>query len=795
MAVLKCKMCGAALTVGDNDKFAQCRYCDSMQTLPNLDNELKIKLFERATELRLACDFDQAAGVFQSIIAQFPEEAEAYWGLVLCKYGIEYVDDPKDGKKVPTCHRTRYQSVLNDADYGKVCELAAVSSWKYEEEAQVIEDLQQKILSISRAEEPYDVFICYKETDDATRTRTDDSATAQDIYTELIAKGYKVFFSRVTLRGKAGSEYEPYIYAALSSAKVMLVIGSKQDYFNAVWLKNEWSRYLEMMKDSDKILIPCYESITPEQLPRQLQSFQALNIRSITFLSDLFANIARVVGKAPAVKPTVVETRAADNNHKELNFDDGAYVGEAIGDRPHGYGTWYYKNGDRYEGKWNLGVKQGQGTFTYASSETWTGEWKDDKQENGNGTIWIVRDGELTGNRYEGALVNGNRHGYGTYFYANGDRYEGAFKDGKPNGQGTYTYASGETWTGEWKDGARFAGNGFVLFFKDGKPTGERYNGEIANGNYNGKGSITYENGDRYEGAFVNGKRHGYGTYTFKNGDRYEGNYIDGLANGQGTYTYASGESWTGELKNNTRYTGKGVTLFLEDGKPTGARHEGYTENGRYKGQGVYVYANGDRYEGEFADNTCCGQGTYTYVSGETWTGEWKDNKRVNGSGTVLYFQNGKPTGKRYDGEIANGVYQGKGVLIGDDGDRYEGEFANDKFNGQGTYIYADGKTWTGKWKEGLRFTGKGYVKYFVDNKPSGNRYDGEMHDGEFNGQGVFYRKEGDRYEGEFRNGAVYKGCLIDKNGKVQDTFVKGKSKRQRRPVIVSAILDSLKGL
>lgn len=67
--VLKCKMCGAPLTVGENDHLAQCRYCDSMQTLPHTDNDLKLKLFDRATELRPACDFDQAASVFQSLTA------------------------------------------------------------------------------------------------------------------------------------------------------------------------------------------------------------------------------------------------------------------------------------------------------------------------------------------------------------------------------------------------------------------------------------------------------------------------------------------------------------------------------------------------------------------------------------------------------------------------------------------------------------------------------------------------------------------------------------------------------
>ena len=65
------------------------------------DNEKKMTLFARANRLRFNNEFDKASGVYESIIAEFPEEAEAYWGLVLCKYGIEYVDDPATGKKSP----------------------------------------------------------------------------------------------------------------------------------------------------------------------------------------------------------------------------------------------------------------------------------------------------------------------------------------------------------------------------------------------------------------------------------------------------------------------------------------------------------------------------------------------------------------------------------------------------------------------------------------------------------------------------------------------------------------------
>ena len=61
---------------------------------------------------------------------------------------------------------------------------------------------------------------------------------------------------------KLGQEYEPYIFAALNSAKIMLAFGTDYEYFNAVWVKNEWSRFLKLMaKDKEKHLIPCYKGI------------------------------------------------------------------------------------------------------------------------------------------------------------------------------------------------------------------------------------------------------------------------------------------------------------------------------------------------------------------------------------------------------------------------------------------------------------------------------------------------------------------------------------------------------
>ena len=299
MAVLKCKMCGGDLNITADKKIAECEYCGSTQTIPDSNDEKKTNLFNRANRLRMDNEFDKAAGVYESIVSEFPEEAEGYWGLVLCAFGIEYVDDAKTGKKIPTCHRTLTASVMDNDNFAQACENAdVVARGIYREEAKAIDKLQQQIIAVVENEDPYDIFICYKETDDITKARTEDSLIAQDIYTELIKEGYKVFFSRVTLRDKAGTEYEPYIYAALKSAKVMLAIGTKFDYYDAVWVKNEWSRYISMMADdSSKHLIPCFKNLDAYDIPKEFKNLQALDMGEVTFFKNLTDNVERFILK------------------------------------------------------------------------------------------------------------------------------------------------------------------------------------------------------------------------------------------------------------------------------------------------------------------------------------------------------------------------------------------------------------------------------------------------------------------------------------------------------------------
>ncbi len=297
MAIFKCKMCGGDLNIEPNLNVIECEYCGTTQTVPTVDNEKKINLFNRANRLRFNSEFDKAAGIYESIIAEFPEEAEAYWGLCLCNYGIEYVDDPATAKKVPTCHRASFEKLSDNENFNLAMEYADVIAQKvYRDEAREIERIMENILSISKDEKPYDVFICYKETDEKGG-RTIDSVLAQDIYDALTSKGLKVFFARITLEDKLGQMYEPYIFAALNSAKVMLSVGTKYEHFHAVWVKNEWSRFLKLMaKDKSKILIPCYKDMDAYDLPDEFKALQAQDMGKIGFMQDLVRGIEKVVG-------------------------------------------------------------------------------------------------------------------------------------------------------------------------------------------------------------------------------------------------------------------------------------------------------------------------------------------------------------------------------------------------------------------------------------------------------------------------------------------------------------------
>ena len=322
MAVFRCKMCGGAIEFTNGDSVGVCDSCGTKQTLPRIDNEKREKLYGRANHFRRGNEYDKAMALYEQILNEDSSDAEAYWSIVLCRYGIDYVEDPSTNKRVPTVNRTQYTSIYTDKDYQAAIQYAdTLQKEIYIAEAAEIDRIQKEILTVSNQEKPFDIFICYKEKD-AAGERTLDSVYAQEIYQAFTDEGYRVFFSRVTLEDKLGTAYEPYIFAALHSSPVMIAVCTSKDYINAPWVKNEWSRYLSLIKAGEKkTLVPVYRDMDPYDLPEEFAFLQGQDAGKVGYMQDLVRGVKKILGTKETKSKNNAETSKQDRlNQNALTF-------------------------------------------------------------------------------------------------------------------------------------------------------------------------------------------------------------------------------------------------------------------------------------------------------------------------------------------------------------------------------------------------------------------------------------------------------------------------------------------
>ena len=294
-----CYNCGGEWISRDG-KFV-CAHCGTYKPAAITGEELTL-LYTAFQKLRLA-EFYEAEQEFDDVIHRYPSNSQAYWGRLMARYCIKYEED-YDGKRIPTCYAASIESIFASSDYKKAMECADEENRAvFKKHAGYIERVRKEWIEKAKKEKPYDVFLCYKESDLPNGIdRTKDSLAMQELYVHLTSKGYRVFYSHESLREKVGEKYEPYIFNALSTAKVMIVYGSKPEYITSVWMKNEWTRYEKRMKSGEKkqgsLLVAC-DGFQPGELPSMLASMQCLNAGDKSFYSDLDESIEKIIYGAP----------------------------------------------------------------------------------------------------------------------------------------------------------------------------------------------------------------------------------------------------------------------------------------------------------------------------------------------------------------------------------------------------------------------------------------------------------------------------------------------------------------
>ena len=265
----------------------------------------------------------------------------------------------------------------------------------------------------------------------------------------------------------------------------------------------------------------------------------------------------------------------------KIEYTDGdvyeGYINKETG-KFERFGTYYYANGNSYEGMYKNGVKSGLGIKRYVNGDLYKGMWKNESKSGFGVFHWA------DGKSYEGMWEDDVRSGSGVFHSTNGDSYEGMWEDDIESGYGVCHWNNGNSYEGMWNDGVR---SGFGIY--------------------------RFTNGDSYEGIWKYDNTTGFGIYLGSTDRDYymiSGEWLDGIKrihrrdhsiewglykNGEPvdkmTIKEEQYEDWNGFREN----------LRLDDGSfYTGE----YNTNGGdfVEGYGIRTYPDGSMYIGKFKE-------------------------------------------------------------------------------------------------------------------------------------------------------------------------------------------------
>ncbi|OMJ76232.1 hypothetical protein SteCoe_24454 [Stentor coeruleus] len=435
-----------------------------------------------------------------------------------------------------------------------------------------------------------------------------------------------------------------------------------------------------------------------------------------------------------------------------------------------GKGIMYIPEVSKYEGLWNMGIKQGYGVMT----------WLD------------------TGKKYSGQWKNDKFHGFGILSDEHNKNFEGFFENGN--------FISGKI---IWTDGNIFIGkciNSIKTIGKWEYPNGDKYEGHLQNSQRSGKGMMFWSNGDIYKGDWVQNLPQGRGIYINSTGEIYTGSFIKGKRHGLGclssepniVYIWKNGikvkahgeenikeiydnAGMTIEREKNTCHSDKNLDLYvfplseteeIRNGilwKFNGEVYEGQFDMLKVKGKGIYKKNNGTCYIGDFnwevimrntgqdddetREDKLWGTGEIQFGNGCVIKGKWENWNIVKDA--ECWF----PDGRFYTGELVDNLPNGRGKMIYVTGEFYEGEFLDGKKQGHGRHVEKD-ETFSGMWNNDKKHG----VGISVDS--SSSEYAGMWKKNKKHGPCTITLSNNDRFICEFINDELLEpGTLITSEG------------------------------
>ncbi len=233
------------------DGVLKCRHCGMPLTFPKPDSKVLSFLQQGEHDLD-SRDFERAYAAYSKAAELDPTEPEAYFGMALATFKVQYLKDEVHGCLQPICYEISEDKFTEDPNYKKALEFATSEQKEvYHVRGKAIDSIREEFYEFEKSGLWYDCFLCAK-VSESDGSHTADCERANDIYHYLKDNGYKPFFSEREVKGRVGSAYEAFILYALYKSECMLIVCSDEAYLQTKWVKNEYLRFLKMMKDEDK---------------------------------------------------------------------------------------------------------------------------------------------------------------------------------------------------------------------------------------------------------------------------------------------------------------------------------------------------------------------------------------------------------------------------------------------------------------------------------------------------------------------------------------------------------------
>lgn len=294
MAENRCFVCGKL--IGNGGEYGLCDECGRNAAAFEKTADRMERLLKGKQAGGIEDAFTRMQDQYTAILQSDANNAGAYWGRLLSRYGIEYIYDEQNQTYHPVFYRAEKAPLDQDADCVSALKFSSGEEHdSYANEAAHLTRIQKALLSAAAPEIGIYITSCSPEKDE----NGEENATlknARMLYALLKEAGYSVFMANDVLQADETAR-EAAVYHALQKATLMLVVATEKKDFDYWMCHAECKRFIAYSKENSRctLFVMC-RNLMPSALPQEMQNMQYFNMNHFGFKDRFLTAVGEVMG-------------------------------------------------------------------------------------------------------------------------------------------------------------------------------------------------------------------------------------------------------------------------------------------------------------------------------------------------------------------------------------------------------------------------------------------------------------------------------------------------------------------